>query len=337
MKERIFLILSYGLSWGIELILLLTGHINDEAFNWISPLISCAPALAVLITKYVVKEPLNMNLWFKPEGRKTFRYVLVGWFGPLLLIAAGTVLYFVIFRGQFDGGMSGMIESLRGQQDLSQFTDGQIRRTLYLNMVLNVFMAPFYNMFTCIPEEFAWRGYLLNALCEKYSRLRAVIMNGVMWAVWYIPLMAMKTFGAGDFEGNMVVSMIYLIVYSFIYSIVFSAVYSYLTLKTHSCVPAILANACIASMGSVGRLFLINPDKINQYLNPTNTSIIGGIGFVAAAGVILYLLAKDRIQPAPMKQDVADMKQFEARNRNKKASAASLKSHTQNKHLEGGK
>lgn len=335
MKERIFLFLACLISWGIELALLLTGHIDDEIFNWISPLISCAPALAVLVTKYVIKEPLNMNLWFKPEGRKTGRYVIAGWFGPVVLIAVGALLYFVIFRNQFAPDMSGMIEFQRSQpqQDLSAYTDAQIRQTLWVQIGINIIMAPFYNMFTCIPEEFAWRGYYLNALCEKYSRLRAVLTNGVVWAVWYIPLVAMKTFGAGGYKGNVAEDILYVVGYTLIYSIVYSALYSYLTLKTHSCVPAILANACVASMGSVGRLFLSNPDNIARYVNPTNTSIVGGIGFVAAAVVIYILLAKDRVQPEPMKQEVADMKRMEEMESRAKKKNSSLKKHTQNPYL----
>lgn len=334
MKERIFLLLACLISWGIELTLLLTGHIDDEIFNLISPLISCAPALAVLITKYVIKEPLNMNLWFKPEGRKTGRYVLAGWFGPVVLIAAGVVVYFIIFQNQFDPDMSGMIAFQRSMDNkLDSYSDAQLRQALYLNIGINMVLAPFYNMFTCIPEEFAWRGYYLNALCERYSRFRAVLINGVMWAVWYIPLVAMKTFGVKGYKGNVTEDIIYLFVYTLIYSIVYSALYSYLTLKTHSCIPAILANASVAAMGSAGRHFLKKPDNIARYLNPTNTSVIGGIAFIIAAAVILYLLAKNRVHSEPMKQEVADMRLMEEMERRTKNSRNSLRKHTQNPHL----
>ena len=337
MKERLFLIVAFLISWGIELALLLTGHVDDAIYNWISPLIAFGPALAVLVTKYVIKEPLGMNLWFKPEGRKTLKYVLAGWFGPLIPIAVGVCVYFLIFHNQFDSGMGAMIESLRGQNDLSSYSDAQIRSTLYRTIIINILMSPFYNIFTCVTEEFGWRGYLLNALCEHHPKWRAVLLNGVLWGIWYIPLAAMQTFAGKSYDGNLVLGVIYLVVYAMIYSIVFAAIYSYLTLKTHSCVPAILANACITSMGNVGLLFMKEQGKVNTYLNPTNTSIIGGIGFILLAVLIFYLLAKDKVEPAPMKEEVANMKRMDEVAKRAKNRSGSLKSHTQNEHLKEGR
>lgn len=306
MKERLFLILAFFISWGIELVLFLTGHVNDTIYNLVSPLIAFGPALAVIITKYVIKEPLGINLWFKPEGRKTGRYIILGWFGPVLLIAIGVIVYFVIFQNQFDGGMQAMIESIRGDgNNVKDLTDADIRQTLWLNIGLNVIMAPYYNVFTCVPEEFAWRGYFLNALCERYSKWKAVLLNGVVWGIWYIPLMALNLFYGREFDGNMVMSVVYVLAYSMAYTLVFNLIYSFLTIKTHTCIPAILANACVASVGIAGRLFLKNPNQMNLYLNPTNTSVIGGIGFIFAAAVIFYFLKKERIQPEAMRPEVA--------------------------------
>lgn len=321
MKERFFLILSFFISWGIELVLILSGHVNDGFFNVLSPLISFGPALAVLITKYAIKEPLGMNLWLKPEGRKTAKYVAIGWFGPLALIAVGVLFYFVLFHHQFDGSMQAMVADLRKEAEGAKaLTDAQIRQTLHINIVLNVFMAPFYNMFVCIPEEFAWRGYLLNAFCERYPRWKAVLINGLVWGVWYIPMMAMNLFYGDAYKGNMVLGVVYLVVYTMIYCTIFNAIYAFLTIKCHSCIPAMLASACVASMGGVGSLLLKDPDKVGMFINPTNTSIVGGIGFLIAAAVIFYFMYKDKIEPAPMKAEVAAYNDAVARKKHTKGS-----------------
>lgn len=303
MKERAFLIVTFAISWGIELVLFLTDHLHgdDAVLNLVYPLIMCAPAFAALATKFVIKEPLGYGLWFKPQGRKTFKYVAAGWFGPVVLIAIGTGIYFLIFNNNFDMGMNAYIQQLReSDTGLKDFSNGEIRNTLLLNIVLNIFLAPLYHIFTSVGEEFGWRGYFLNMLCEKKSKFQAVLINGIVWGIWYFPLVVgIGLFYGTEHPGFPVTGCLL----ALIYCIVLGTIYSFLTIKTQSCVPAILANACVGAMGSVGTLFFKNIKDVNVFINPTPTSIVGGIGFLAAAGVILYYLYKDKIEPAPIKEE----------------------------------
>ncbi|MBU1176208.1 MAG: CPBP family intramembrane metalloprotease [Alphaproteobacteria bacterium] len=39
-----------------------------------------------------------------------------------------------------------------------------------------------------LPEEFGWRGYLLDRLQSKAAPLRASLVLGFIWAVWHLPL-----------------------------------------------------------------------------------------------------------------------------------------------------
>ncbi len=39
-----------------------------------------------------------------------------------------------------------------------------------------------------LAEEFAWRGYLLERLCRRFSPLVAGLIIGPIWAAWHIPL-----------------------------------------------------------------------------------------------------------------------------------------------------
>ena len=42
-----------------------------------------------------------------------------------------------------------------------------------------------------LPEEFGWRGYLLDRLQEKRGPLGASLILGAVWAVWHLPLFFM--------------------------------------------------------------------------------------------------------------------------------------------------
>lgn len=326
MREKGFLAITFLISWGIQLGLMLTNHMQGGMFNAFYPLIMAAPAFAALATKYAIKEPLWYNFWLKPEGRKTVQYSLVGWLAPVGLIAIGAVLYFLIFPGQFDGGMTAQIEHLRASQDLNGFSDEQIRSTLRLQIGLNVIMAPIYYGLPAVGEEIGWRGYYLNMLCEKHPKWKAVLINGLTWGIWYMPMaVSLGLFYGKDYPGYPVVGCIGVL----IYYIVFGIIYSFLTLKTHSCIPAIFANACVATMSGVGTLFMKDSQKANVFLNPMPSSIIGGIGFIVVAAVIMYLLIQNKVEPAEAKL----IEKKANYNLKKGAPTGSLKSRLQNEHL----
>jgi membrane protease YdiL (CAAX protease family) len=49
--------------------------------------------------------------------------------------------------------------------------------------------ASFANFFTGpIAEEFGWRGYLLERLCQHWRPVVAGLLIGPIWAAWHIPL-----------------------------------------------------------------------------------------------------------------------------------------------------
>ncbi|MCI8371971.1 MAG: CPBP family intramembrane metalloprotease [Lachnospiraceae bacterium] len=322
MKEKYFLGISFVLSWGIELVLILTGHTKDAMFSYLSPLIVLAPALAILVTKYAIKEPLWMNFWLKPEGRGTVKYSLIGWLAPVLLVVVGTGFYFLIFRDNFDSSMSSYIAALQEKDEaLKEFNNNEIRDTLIYNILLNIPLAPFLNLFTCVGEEVSWRGYFLNMLCNKHPKWRAVLIDGIVWGIWYFPLViGMGLFYGKDYAGYPFIGCLSTLVYC----MVMGTIYSYLTIKTNSCIPAILANACVSTMTPVGSVFLKDPDRVGVFLNYMPTSIIGGIGFILTALVLMYFFIKDRIGPEPIKLPGVS---------NKNYSGTSMKQRMQNEHL----
>lgn len=325
MKEKGFLILTFLVSWGIQLALILTDNMRNGMSNAIYIMIMLTPTLAVFVTKYATKEPLWDNLWLKTEGRKTIQYSILGWLGPVVLIAVGCVIFFLIFNNQFDPAMTETVANLRKYNDgLPELSDKEIIRTLRVQIMFNILMAPFYNFFACVGEEIGWRGYFLNKLCEKYPKWKAVLIDGVVWGIWYFPMVIGIGLNYGkDYAGYPVVGCIC----TLIYCVVLGTIYAFLTIKTHSCIPAILANACVASMSGVGTLFMKDSESVGVFLNPMPTSIIGGIGFVVVAAVILCYFIKDKIEPAPAKEEAVNYsKKSDSQNK-------SLKSRLQNEHL----
>lgn len=328
MKVKYYLGITFVLSWGIELALILFGN-NSAFFGLMLPLAFIAPALAVFITKYVIKEPLWMNFWLKPEGRKTIRYSLFAWLVPFVLCLIGTACYFLLFSDNFDWNMTTQISAMRKDstmaEQLKELSNQEIRSKLFIGILINLLMAPLGNMLTSVGEEMGWRGYFLNMLCDKYSKWRAVLISGVVWGIWYFPLViGMGLFYGKDYTGYPVIGCICVIVYC----VVLGTLYSYLTIKTHSCIPAILANASVNAMSVIGELFLKDTKHINNFFNYTPASVVGGIGFILVAAVLFYFFVKGKVEPESIKVEV-----FTDKDKTKIQTAGSMKQKMQNEHL----
>ena len=65
---------------------------------------------------------------------------------------------------------------------------------------------------------------------------------------------------------------------------------SYVTLKTDSCIPAILGHGAINSIAGLGMYF--TADGGNPFVGPAPTGIIGGIPFIITAIIILIFYYK---------------------------------------------
>ena len=78
-----------------------------------------------------------------------------------------------------------------------------------------------------------------------------------------------------------------------IYCTVIGVLLSYLTIKTGSIIPAILARGVIGGFGSIGVMFSSLDNPYNLFFGPAPTGILGGMGFVLLAAFLLYQLYKE--------------------------------------------
>jgi CAAX protease family protein len=120
-----------------------------------------------------------------------------------------------------------------------------------------------------LGEELGWRGYLLPRLLSL-GRHRALLVTGLVWAAWHLPLIYLTPLYHAD--GNR-----WLVVPLFVATIVAgSFVFGYLRLWTGSMWPAALAHS--AHNGAWGTLaaFTVttSPVVVNEYLVGDNGLLI---------------------------------------------------------------
>ena len=249
------------------------------------------PAIGVIITRLITGEGFK-RAWVVPrEFRRTWKYYIIGWFGPTALVTAGAALFFALNPGSFDPSMPGFIETTREQalatgQDVSM-SDDELRM-LGLAQLPLVLVAPLLNCVPCFGEEWGWRGYLLPKLAEERSITSAVVTSGIIWGLWHAPITALgHNYGLG-YLGWPVLGIAAMCVFT----TVAGCFFAWLTLRARSCLPAVFAHGALNGCASAPLMFMAC--AANPFIGPAPTGIIGGMGFIVAG--IACLIALRRYQ-----------------------------------------
>lgn len=292
----VYIAFAYGLAWLLWFALaypMATGSglsgIPETMIQVVVAAGMFAPALAVLLTRLVTREGFG-DTWIAPrEFRRTWKYYVLGWFGPLVLIVLGGVLYYLIFPNDFDPSMSYMVgvayETIASTGE-AVAVDAETLRTSLLASLLVVPLAPALNFVTCFGEEWGWRGYLLPKMLERHSVLFTVLVTGVIWGVWHAPITALGHnygFGYPGFPFTGIAAMC-------AFTIVLGIFFSYITVRSGSCLPAIFAHGMVNGIGQGPLMFSATGG--NPFIGPVPTGFVGGAFLIVAGGIALYLMMK---------------------------------------------
>ena len=289
----IFLLITFVLTYGTEIfgIMPLAGGTEEQEAMVAQSMISSVmflPAIGALLTRLITKERITARtLMLNIELKKDLKYYGLMWFGFALLILFGAALYFLIFPNQFDANL-GYMQAVADAQGL-EATQTDLQQAVLMQIVVGVLLAPFVNLINCFGEEWGWRGFLLPKLLKQFKVVPALILNGLIWGLWHAPLTIMgHNYGIG-YPGYPVTGILAMC----LFCIVTGIILSYVTIKTKSCIPAIMGHGTLNGFASAGILFSSLEHPYNVFLGPAPTGLIGGLGFIALAGFLLYLLYKE--------------------------------------------
>jgi len=253
------------------------------------------PAIGTFLTRLITKEGFR-DSWLKLNLKKNIKTYLLAWFGPGVLTLIGAVLYFVLFQGSFDPNCGYMISMLEAAGTTADMLPVPIGLLLLVQAVQGLLFGPVMNFVTCFGEEWGWRGYLLPKLSKQLSLIPTLLISGVIWGLWHAPLTAIgHNYGMGyagfPFTG---IAMMCL------FCTVLGVFFSYVTLKTGSCIPAILGHGAVNGFAAIGMYF--TAEGGDPFIGPMPTGVIGMIPFMIAAVIMVLRLKK---QPASS-QEIAE-------------------------------
>lgn len=231
------------------------------------------PALGVLITRIVTREGFN-NSMLRLNLRGNVRYYLIGWFGPMVLTILGAVLYYAIYPSEFT------LATLKTTMATQPMPPAAI--------IVVMLFSPWLNLIPCLGEEWGWRGYLLPKVAARMKFLPTVLLTGFIWGIWHAPIIVTgHNYGVGypGYPWTGIGAMC-------LFCIVAGVILSYITLKTKSCWPAVLAHGALNGTASIGSLFLADPMAYDRFIGPVPTGILGAAFYLLAALWIVWKMRK---------------------------------------------
>lgn len=282
-RTLIYVIVTFALTWAYCL-LIVYPIASGEALTGIPALATqltvaaamFCPAIGVLLTRLITKEGFK-DAWLKPNLKKNLRFYLLAWFGPSVLTFAGCAIYFLLVPGSFDPNCGYMRLTMEAAGTPYEAQAVPMNLLMAIQCVQAVFLAPILNFFTCFGEEWGWRGYLLPKMKNLLPTGPMLLVTGIIWGLWHAPLTIIgHNYGMGywgyPFTG---IGMMC------VFCTVLGVFLSYVTLKTNSCIPAILAHGAINGIAAIGMYFTY--DGGNPFVGPTPTGIVGLIPFILVA------------------------------------------------------
>lgn len=226
------------------------------------------PAIGVLFTRLVTGEGFK-NSMLRLNLRGNVRFYLVAWFGPIILTFWGAIVYFSIFSAEFT---------------LAQFCNLPSEKVVMMAFtVFMMFLSPLLNIVPCFGEEWGWRGYLFPKVASRMKFLPAVLFTGFIWGIWHAPIIVAGHNYGLDYWGYPWLGIMAMC----IFCIVVGVLFSYVTLRTSSCWPAVLAHGALNGSAGIGMLFYnysnAGSGVLNSFIGPLPVGIIGGVAYIAVA------------------------------------------------------
>ena len=244
------------------------------------------PAVCAAVTRIVTHEGFrDAYIGFGIKDGK-LKYYLLAWFSPAVLTLLGAIIYFIVFRDDFSLDMEYIINTYAGQ-GVEGLTPDVMMKTAVSQAVTAVLIGPVINCVTCFGEEWGWRGYLLPKLKERFSTLPLMVIMGLIWGVWHLPLIiAGHNYGQG-YAGYPYAGIAAMTVFCFSMGTIFS----YVTIYTGSCIPAVIGHGAVNAISAIGIYFTKSGGKM--LFGPSPAGLIAGIPCLIFACLLIVLMNKD--------------------------------------------
>ena len=275
-----YLLWAFGVAWVFQIIAGILYHKgNSMGYSAVLAVSMFAPLLAAVLSGAEIR-----SIGWKPHIKGNLRWILVAWFAPVALGAAGAALYFLLVPNALDTTFAYIRTSL-GVESLSQLESAGLSVQLYacIGAVSAITYAPFVNMLFAVGEEAGWRGTMYPILKEHFGIVKGRLIGGAIWGVWHWPIMLLAGYEYGTtYWGAPVTGSLLFCVITIAMGILFDFLYE----KTNCIWVPALCHGAINAFAGVPTLFL-NPAYADKLLlGPLMIGVISGLPLMLTAFII---------------------------------------------------
>ena len=279
-KRRIlyFTILAIVIGWLIALSIPALGlYYGDKTSAIILAIMMFSPMISSVLTRVITKEGFK-KMYLKPNFKGNIKNYIIVFFGISILLLLSGILYFIIFPNILDTNLTqiNLMLKMSGIEGLTA------KKYIVISVLQIIFIGPIVNIVPTLGEEIGWRGYLLPKLREIYSDRIALVITGIIWGMWHLPVIVMGHNYGTDYIGYPYLGILAMI----FFCVVLGIIMGYATIKIDSVIPAAMIHSTI-NAGAMLPILLIDKPS-NTLLGPAITGLIGGIPFIILA-IILFV------------------------------------------------
>ena len=268
---KVYLLLVLGVCYLLGLLELLAG--SGRFYEALVIAFTFIPVIAAFITKRITgvmaEYHLSLRVW------KNWRCWLLSALLPGVLIALGTVIYFIVFTENYSGVFR---IGLRFNTDMEIIVSHPFALALGC-ILLSAVMIPVQLLE--LGEEIGWRGYLLGFQTKKYGERKASVINGLEWGIAHLPLIYFGFNYSPDNPGSPWSNMALMLLVCIVLGIFFS----YVTVRTGNCIYAAVAHGVVNIIGELP--VYLSVDMKNGLLGPNPTGLVTMLPLMVLAVILI--------------------------------------------------
>ncbi|MFB3880628.1 MAG: CPBP family intramembrane glutamic endopeptidase [Armatimonadota bacterium] len=267
-----YLLLVFGLTWPIEIVLARRYLPGSAAYTAILVIVMFIPALTAIIVRLFIERQGFADAGLR-WGRG--RYYLAGWLLPVAFGLAAMGLAILLRQAEFDPYMTETMVRINLQYGSMRLPPFERMRLYFI--IGSLSQVVILNLIPCFGEEFGWRGYLLMRLLPL-GRVRAMVLTGAIWGLWHAPIILQ----GHNYPQHPLLGVPLMVTFCILLGIVLG----WLRLASGSIFPAALAHASVNGPAS----------NTLAFLRARNDLAAGLTGLLGQAVILLFVILLLRLR-----------------------------------------
>ena len=266
-KEKKSLLVFYGITLPVSLIFELL-YIFTKSDLFVSILMWVPGITGIVCSKVFFRNQGALGFKFKIKPL----YIILSIVIPVVYLVLTYVLAWVVLKDPTTG-----IDMLP-QAVLGEWGEG-IPGGIYFAVSFIPFLI--FSALSAAGEELGWRGFAYPVLEKEFGRVKAVLINGFIWALWHLPLILGEVY-----QSN--VNIVYGIVSFIVLVMLVTVIYCWLRSVSGSVITAILLHAVHNELDQIYLQPLSSNEKVPYFAGEQGIFTIAVVAIIAILVIAVW-------------------------------------------------